>query len=113
MRANAFGLCVCLIASVAWPIEAQRQSQPIDAETFRQRLLDAFARGDRRAVAGMVRYRLVVDAGGLMVPIVDRATLQDPRIAPRGVELVLVNGKAVYRNGNLTGALPGVALRRK
>jgi N-acyl-D-aspartate/D-glutamate deacylase len=45
--------------------------------------------------------------------IVDRATLQDPRIAPRGVELVLVNGKAVYRNGNLTGALPGVALRRK
>jgi len=40
-----------------------------------QKLLDAFARGDRRAVAGMVRYRLVVDAGGLMIPVVDRATL--------------------------------------
>jgi N-acyl-D-amino-acid deacylase len=44
--------------------------------------------------------------------IVDRATLQEPRIAPRGVDLVLVNGKAVYRNGELTGALPGVVLRR-
>jgi hypothetical protein len=75
VRATAFGLCVCVIASAAWPIEARRQSQPTDAETFRQRLLDAFARGDRRAVAGMVRYRLVVDAGGLMIPIVDRATL--------------------------------------
>jgi len=75
VRATAFGLCVCVIATAAWPIEARRQSQPTDAETFRQRLLDALARDDRRAVAGMVRYRLVVDAGGLMIPVVDRATL--------------------------------------
>lgn len=75
MRATVLSLCVCVIAGGAWPIEARQHSQPTDAETFRQRLLDAFARGDRRAVAGMVRYRLVVDAGGLMVPIVDRATL--------------------------------------
>ena len=75
MRATAFGLCVCVIVSAAWPIEARRQSQPTDEETFRQKLLDAFARGDRRAVAGMVRYRLVVDAGGLMIPVVHRATL--------------------------------------
>lgn len=68
-------LCVCLcLASGAGPLQAQ-QGQANDAEAFRRRLLDAFARGDRRAVAGMVRYRLVVDAGGLMVPIVDSATL--------------------------------------
>jgi N-acyl-D-aspartate/D-glutamate deacylase len=45
--------------------------------------------------------------------IIDQATLEEPRIPPRGMELVLVNGKAVYRNGALTGALPGAALRRK
>jgi N-acyl-D-amino-acid deacylase len=44
--------------------------------------------------------------------IEDRATLEEPRLRARGVEIVLVNGKAVYRAGALTGALPGVALRR-
>jgi hypothetical protein len=75
VRATALGLCLCVLANSAPPLEARRQSQPTEPETFRQRLLDAFARGDRPAVAGMVRYRLVVDAGGLMIPIVDRATL--------------------------------------
>jgi len=56
-------------------MEARQSVRATAAETFRQKLLDAFARGDRRAVAGMVRYRLVVDAGGLMIPVVDRATL--------------------------------------
>ena len=68
-------VCLCALATWAWPIEARQTIQATDAETFRQRLLEAFARGDRRAVAGMVRYRLVVDAGGMMVPVVDRATL--------------------------------------
>ena len=68
-------LCVCLcLVSAAGSLQA-RQGQATDVEAFRGRLLDAFARGDRRAVAGMVRYRLVVDAGGLMVPVVDSATL--------------------------------------
>ena len=66
-------LCWCLVSG-AGRLQA-RQGQANDAEAFRRQLLDAFARGDRRAVAGMVRYRLVVDAGGLMVPVVDRATL--------------------------------------
>jgi len=43
--------------------------------------------------------------------IEDRASLEEPRLRARGVEMVLVNGKAVYRAGALTGALPGVALR--
>jgi N-acyl-D-amino-acid deacylase len=44
--------------------------------------------------------------------IEDRATLEEPRRRARGVDTVLVNGKAVYRAGALTGALPGVSLRR-
>jgi N-acyl-D-aspartate/D-glutamate deacylase len=44
--------------------------------------------------------------------IEDRATLEEPRLRALGVEMVLVNGRAVYRAGALTGALPGVALRR-
>jgi N-acyl-D-amino-acid deacylase len=43
--------------------------------------------------------------------IEDRATLEEPRLRANGVETVLVNGRAVYRAGTLTGALPGVALR--
>ncbi len=42
----------------------------------------------------------------------DRATLEEPRLRAQGVEMVLVNGRVVYRAGSLTGALPGVALRR-
>ena len=44
--------------------------------------------------------------------IEDRATLEEPRLRAQGVEMVFVNGRAVYRAGALTGALPGVALRR-
>ena len=71
----AIPLCVCLcLVSGAGRLEA-RQGHANDAEAFRRQLLDAFARGDRRAVAGMVRYRRVVDAGGLMVPVMSRADL--------------------------------------
>ena len=71
----AIPLCVCsCLVSGAGLLQA-RQGQANEVEAFRRRLLDAFARADRRAVAGMVRYRLVVDAGGLMVPVVDPATL--------------------------------------
>jgi N-acyl-D-amino-acid deacylase len=52
---------------------------------------------------------VVFDRGAIL----DRATLEEPRVPPRGVTLVLVNGKAAYRNGALTGALPGVALQRQ
>jgi len=44
--------------------------------------------------------------------IEDCASLEEPRLRARGLEMVFVNGKAVYREGALTGALPGVALRR-
>jgi hypothetical protein len=69
-------VCLCLVSVARLFGSAQvRPVQASDAETFRAKLLDGFARGDRRAVAGMVRYRLIVDAGGLTVPIVSPASL--------------------------------------
>jgi hypothetical protein len=100
VRATAFGLCLCVLANWGRSIEARRQSQASDAEMFRQRLLDGFARGDRRAVAGMVRYRLVVDAGGLMIPVVDRTTLVQmwDVVFPSEVRC-LIEGSGVARPG--------------
>jgi hypothetical protein len=57
------------------PLNAQSRGPEAEAEAFRQRLLDAFARGDRQAVAGMVRYRLVVDAGGIRIPVINQPAL--------------------------------------
>src|SRR5262245_26690736 len=70
------GVCLCVV-SMATP-SGSAQVKPVqagDAERFRVELLDRFARGDRRAVAAMVRYRLIVDAGGLTVPVASPASL--------------------------------------
>ncbi|HET7692195.1 MAG TPA: D-aminoacylase [Gemmatimonadota bacterium] len=69
------------------------------------------------ARAGLVeRGRL---AEGLLADVVvfdaetvcDRATFEDPKRLPVGIEHVLVNGVPVLRDGEPTGALPGRALR--
>jgi hypothetical protein len=73
--AVCFFAFLSLLISAVRAVDARQNPSLGDAEAFRRQLLDAFARGDRRAVAGMVRYRLVVDAGGLMIPVVNRATL--------------------------------------
>jgi N-acyl-D-amino-acid deacylase len=44
--------------------------------------------------------------------IIDRSTFQDPQRLAEGVERVFVNGVEVWRAGAVTGAKPGVALRR-
>lgn len=76
MRSGAaVNVCLCLGMLITTVLLSAQQGGANDAEMFRRRLLDAFARNDRRAVAGMVRYRLVVDAGGLMVPVVNAPTL--------------------------------------
>ena len=64
-----------LAALLVAPLHARQRGPEAEAEAFRQRLLDAFARGDRQAVAGMVRYRLVVDAGGIQIPVLNQAAL--------------------------------------
>ncbi|BDE07987.1 aminoacylase [Vulcanimicrobium alpinum] len=43
--------------------------------------------------------------------IVDRATYDRPAVPPEGIRDVYVNGRAVLRDGTMTGALPGRALR--
>jgi N-acyl-D-amino-acid deacylase len=43
--------------------------------------------------------------------IADRATFARPHQYPVGISYVIVNGKTVFMNGQLTGSRPGVALR--
>jgi N-acyl-D-amino-acid deacylase len=45
--------------------------------------------------------------------VIDRATWDEPTRPAAGIELVTVNGRAVWRNGAATGARPGRALRLK
>jgi N-acyl-D-amino-acid deacylase len=44
--------------------------------------------------------------------VADRATWEEPRLEPVGIERVIVNGEVVVADGHLTGALPGRVLRR-
>ncbi|MDH2380754.1 D-aminoacylase [Bradyrhizobium sp. CER78] len=45
--------------------------------------------------------------------VIDTATFEQPVQAARGIELVLVNGVPVWRDGASTGARPGRVLRRQ
>lgn len=68
-----------------------------------------FTAGDRGVVAaGGAADLAVVDP----VRVTDRATYTEPRRTAVGVPHVLVNGEVVLRDGALTGATPGLALRR-
>ena len=64
---------------------------------------------DRGVVAiGRKADLVVFDAAGIQ----DRGTPTDPAAAPVGMRDVIVNGQIVLGDGRLTGARPGVALRR-
>jgi N-acyl-D-aspartate/D-glutamate deacylase len=41
----------------------------------------------------------------------DQATFVSPHQFPTGIGYVLVNGEVVFRDGNMTGLRPGLALR--
>ncbi|MDP2955331.1 MAG: D-aminoacylase [Longimicrobiales bacterium] len=43
--------------------------------------------------------------------VIDKATFEDPKQYPEGIDYVLVNGTVVLENGTHTGALPGRPLR--
>ncbi len=45
--------------------------------------------------------------------ISDKATYENPYQFSQGIHSVIVNGRAVVQDGQLTGTLPGVALRRE
>ena len=66
---------VAALLAIGVPLHARQKPSDSEAEAFRQRLLDALVRDDRQVVAGMVRYRLIVDAGGMQIPVVNQASL--------------------------------------
>ena len=72
-RANVLAALAAVLV-MAVPVHARQTGPERAAEAFRQRLLNALARGDRGAVAGMIQYRLIVEAGYL-IPVGDRAEL--------------------------------------
>jgi N-acyl-D-aspartate/D-glutamate deacylase len=43
--------------------------------------------------------------------VIDRSTFEDPQRLSEGIELVVVNGEAVWSGGKPTGARPGRVLR--
>lgn len=62
---------------------------------------------------GLLRERYAADVVVLDPPeVADMATYEKPRELAVGVSYVLVGGKIVLRDGQLTGATPGRALRR-
>ena len=44
--------------------------------------------------------------------VIDTATFEQPKQPARGIELVVVNGRTIWRDGASTGARPGRAIRR-
>jgi N-acyl-D-aspartate/D-glutamate deacylase len=45
--------------------------------------------------------------------VIDRATFQQPQLVSEGIKRVFVNGLEVWREGAVTGQLPGRPLRRR
>ncbi len=45
--------------------------------------------------------------------IIDRATFEDPKQFPSGIEWVIVNGNIVVEQGKHTGARPGRTIRTR
>lgn len=82
--------------------DAVRKMTSLPAQTFRLRerglLLEGYAADvvifDERTVA-------------------DRATFDQPHQYPVGISHVIVNGQVVLSDGQMTGARPGAALRRR
>jgi N-acyl-D-amino-acid deacylase len=80
--------------------EAVRKMSSLPAQTFR-----LWDRGILRP--GMAADVVIFDER----TIADRATFQQPKQFPAGIEYVIVNGQVVIEKGSHTGAKPGRALR--
>jgi hypothetical protein len=81
-RGAAAGLVLAVAITLPADGRLRAQSSPSAvserlAIAFSRALVQAMARRDRRAVAGMVRYPAMVIAGGLNIPLIDRATTQE------------------------------------
>ena len=92
--------------------EYSRNRNVISLEEAIRRMTSAPA--DRMGLEG--RGRIEVGATADLVVfdpahVIDRATFDDPHQYPDGIPHVFVGGVAVVRDGEVTGARPGVALR--
>ena len=68
---------------------------------------DSAKLGNRGRVAvGNAADLLVIDLGSIS----DASSDIQPQVHPKGIELVIVNGEIVLRDGRHTGALPGQRL---
>jgi N-acyl-D-amino-acid deacylase len=77
-----------------------------------RRMTGAAAECLRLKDRGLVRPGLAADLVLFdAARVLDRATFEEPRQAPEGIELVVVNGEIVVESGRHSGATPGVALR--
>jgi N-acyl-D-amino-acid deacylase len=65
--------------------------------------------GRGRLAPGLAADLVVFDPA----TVIDRASFEAPTTPSSGIELVLVAGTPVWRDGRATGARPGRALRRK
>jgi N-acyl-D-amino-acid deacylase len=80
--------------------DAVRKMTSLPAQTFNLR-----DRGLLRE--GFAADVVIFDEAG----VADRATFERPHQYPAGISTVLVNGEAVFANGEMTKARPGAALR--
>jgi dihydroorotase/N-acyl-D-amino-acid deacylase len=85
-----------------------REQQLFDLSTAIRKMTslpaERFGLHDRGAIAvGKASDLVVFDSEA----VIDRATFEDPLLAPDGVHAVFVNGRLVVENGRLTGEKPG------
>jgi N-acyl-D-amino-acid deacylase len=84
----------------------------LSLEACIRRMTGAAAECLRLSDRGLVRPGLAADLVLFDAKrVLDRATFEEPRQAPEGIELVVVNGVVVVEAGRHSGATPGVALR--
>ena len=66
----------------------------------------------RDSSAAVIEVQVSAGSGGLVVPVTERATYDDPRQPSHGMLHVLVGGTPLVRDGRLdTTVLPGRPLR--
>lgn len=104
---RSYGACVRVLAHYC------RDRKLFDLPTAVRKMTgqpaDQVGLRDRGRVArGMKADLVAFDLAGLR----DHATFDDPQRHPEGLRHVLVNGRAVVRDGKPTDARPGRALRR-
>lgn len=134
--ATVFGAGFCCVGSDASArayegITVQGVPHPRTYGTF-PRVFGRYARGLRvfdlgeaiRRMTALPAERFGLRERGVVAPgmhadlvvfdperVVDRATYEHPCVPPEGIRDVFVNGRAVVRNGERTGARPGRVLR--